>query len=179
MVRNLLIYNLAIFSVFLLSQAERWYDKAAKYWPYKSTSKENLSNYVLSPASYHNIQLYQDDLAEFCYKYPPLSCKELLYLETFADKMLEAPQKNRAKLLAHRCSELEKTIRARETYLMEFGMNGENSREYESADDAGKTPRFENDYYYQRGEKDSSSVSGVLLCVRMNMSVRARWVVCD
>lgn len=62
-------------------------------------------------------------------------------METFLDKVPDTQLRNKAKLLTHRCRELEKIIRARETHLVEFGKGRDGSAGKRSADGAGKTPR--------------------------------------
>ncbi|KAJ7357572.1 Proto-oncoprotein DBL [Desmophyllum pertusum] len=123
----------------LLKKAETWYSKAAEFWPSNATS--NTSSSMLSPASYRDLQQYEDRLSRFLVKFPPLSPKELLYLETFLDKVPDTQQRNQAKLLTHRCKELEKIIRARETHLVEFGRGREGTGDKRSADGPGRTPR--------------------------------------
>ena len=100
---------------------------------------------MLSHTSNRDMQQYEDRLSRFLVKFPPPSPKELLFLEAFLDKVPDTQQRNQAKLLTHRCRELEKIIRARETHLEEFGRGTgrggtENKR---SAYDSGGTSRFE------------------------------------
>ena len=118
-------------------QADSWYSKAAEFWPSRPTSSN------LSPASYRDLQQYEDRLSRFLVKFPPLSPKELLQLETFLDKVTDTQLRNQAKLLTHRCKELEKIIRARETHLVEFGRGREGSGSRRSADNPERSPRFE------------------------------------
>ena len=117
-------------------QADSWYSKAAEFWPSRPTSSN------LSPASYRDLQQYEDRLSRFLVKFPPLSPKELLYLETFLDKITDTQLRNQAKLLTHRCKELEKIVRARETHLVEFGREREGSASRRSADSPVRSPRF-------------------------------------
>ncbi|PFX33495.1 Actin, nonmuscle [Stylophora pistillata] len=105
----------------LLMKADTWYSKAAEFWPSNSTLGKNSSSSVLSPASYRDLQHYEDRLSRFLAKFPPVSSKELLQLESFLEKVPDTQQRNQAKLLIHRCKELEKIIQARETHFVEFG----------------------------------------------------------
>jgi len=89
------------------------------------------------------LQQNEDRLSRFLVKYPPPSPKELLLLEAFLDKVPDTEQRNQAKLLTHRCRELEKIIRARETRLQEFGRGKEGTEHKPSAYGPGGTPRFE------------------------------------
>ena len=98
---------------------------------------------MLSPASYPDLQQYEDRLSRFLVKFPPLSPKELLYLEAFLDKVPDTQQRNLAKLLTHRCKELEKIIRARETHLVEFGSGREGTGDKRRAEVLERTTRFE------------------------------------
>lgn len=116
-------------------QAETWYSKAAEFWPSSST------NSILSLASHHDLQQYENRLSRFLTKFPPLSPEELLHMETFLDKVPDTQLRNKAKLLTHRCRELEKIIRARETHFVEFGKGRDGSAVKRSADRTGKTPR--------------------------------------
>ena len=95
-----------------------WYSKAAEFWPSNSTSSKSTSSSVLSPASNGDLQQHEDRLSRFLAKFPPLSSKELLQLESFLEKVPDTKQRNQSKLLIHRCKELEKIIRARETHLV-------------------------------------------------------------
>lgn len=115
----------------LLKKAETWYSKAAEFWPSSSTSS----------VSYRDVQHYEERLSRFLVKFPPLSQKELIHLETFLEKVPDTQLRNQAKLLTHRCKELEKIIRARETHLVDFGKGREGSGEKRSADSLGRTPR--------------------------------------
>lgn len=123
-------------------QAETWYSKAAEFWPSNATSNSSM----FSPASHRDLQQYEDRLSRFLVKFPPLSPKELLYLEAFLDKVPDTQQRNQAKLLTHRCKELEKIIRARETHLVEFGRGREGAGDKRSADAPGRTTRFNKIY---------------------------------
>lgn len=133
-------------TVICWSQAETWYGKAAEFWPSKATSDttSSSSKTMLSPASNRDIQQYEDRLSRFLVKFPPPSPKELLFLEAFLDKVPDTQQRNQAKLLTHRCRELEKIIRTRETHLEEFGRGREGTENKRSAYGSGGTPRFEN-----------------------------------
>ena len=129
-------------------QAETWYGKAAEFWPSKATldTTSSSSKTKLSPSSNRDIQQYEDRLSRFLVKFPPPSPKELLFLEAFLDKVPDTQQRNQAKLLTHRCRELEKSIRARETHLEEFGRRREGTENKRSAYGSGGTPRSENCY---------------------------------
>ena len=63
-------------------------------------------------------------------------------METFLEKVPDTHLRNQAKLLTHRCKELEKIIRARETHLIEYGNGGEISNEERSVDTPGRMSRF-------------------------------------
>lgn len=63
-------------------------------------------------------------------------------METFLEKVPDAHLRNQAKLLTHRCKQLEKIIRARETHLIEYGNGRETSNEERSVDAPGRMPRF-------------------------------------
>lgn len=102
---------------------------------------------MFSPSSHRDVQQYEDRLSRFLVKFPPLSPKELLYLEAFLDKVPDTQQRNHAKLLTHRCKELEKIIRARETHLVEFGRGREGAGDKRSANGPGRATRFDNFYY--------------------------------
>ncbi|KAL9979494.1 hypothetical protein ACROYT_G017168 [Oculina patagonica] len=135
----------------LLKKAETWYSKAAEFWPSNATSNSSM----FSPASQRDLQQYENRLSRFLVKFPPLSPKELLYLEAFLDKVPDTQQRNQAKLLTHRCKELEKIIRARETHLVEFGRGRERAGDKRSADGPGRTTRkspsqAEADHQYSR-----------------------------
>lgn len=130
-------------SLFINPQAETWYGKAAEFWPSKAMADTTPSSSILSPASNRYLQQNEDRLSRFLVKFPPPSPKELLLLETFLEKVPDTEQRNQAKLLTHRCRELEKIIRARETRLQEFGRGREGTEHTTSAYGPVGTPRFE------------------------------------
>jgi len=120
----------------ILKKADTWYSKAAEFWP-SSPTKPKLQ----SPTSYQDLQRYEDRLSRFLVKFPPLSPKELMHLEAFLDKAPDEQLRNQAKLLTHRCKELEKTIRAREN-----GKASNNRGAKRSAENEARTQRkFPND----------------------------------
>lgn len=135
-----------VWQIFIDLQAETWYGKAAEFWPSKATldTTSSSSKTKLSPGSNRDIQQYEDRLSRFLVKFPPPSPKELLFLEAFLDKVPDTRRRNQAKLLTHRCRELEKIIRARETHLEEFGRGREGTENKRSAYGSGGTPRSEN-----------------------------------
>lgn len=114
----------------LLTKAETWYSKAAEFWPSRSK---------LSHSSYQDLQQYEDRLSRFLVKFPPLSPKDLLQLEAFLDKVPDEQLRNQAKLLTHRCKELEKVVRARETRIFELGKKRDDSREERTADSLARS----------------------------------------
>ena len=67
-------------------------------------------------------------------------------MEAFLDKVPDTQQRNQAKLLTHRCKELEKIIRARETHLVEFGRGRDGAGDKTSVDGPGRSTRFVNRY---------------------------------
>lgn len=112
-----------------------WYSKAAEFWPSSPTSSG------LSRTSSRELKQYEGRLSRFLLKFPPLSPKELLHLESSLNKLPDEQLRNQAKLLIHRCKELENIIRARDTHPVEVGR--ENSWVKRTADGPERTPRFE------------------------------------
>ena len=117
-----------------------WYSKAAEFWPSSSTRS----------TSYRDLQHQEGRLARFLVKYPSLSPQELLHLETFLEKVPDTHLRNQAKLLTHRCKQLEKIIHARETHLVEYGNGRETSNEERSVDAPRRMPRFVNQLFCTR-----------------------------
>ncbi len=56
-------------------------------------------------------------IEHFLDKHPPLNSKELEHLLDYVENIDDLELRNRARLLANRCEELERTLRARETHL--------------------------------------------------------------
>lgn len=136
----------SVWQLFIDLQAETWYGKAAEFWPSKATSGTTSSSSMLSPDSNRDLQQYEDRLSRFLVKFAPPSPKELLFLEAFLDKVPDTQQRNQAKLLTHRCRELEKIIRAREINVEEFGRGRQGTENKRSAYGNGGASRFENFY---------------------------------
>ena len=97
--------------ILLTHQAEKWYQRASVFWPTHSSS--STSNSIALPSSYGN-------LLAFVERYPPLSAEQLSQLSLYAEKIPDMQHRTRSRLLSHRCKEMSKIIRARQTHLVEF-----------------------------------------------------------